>query len=152
MWRVPQNRKLSDVTFFVTASLLRRSPIFGQTKAAQIALDSLQFFRKRGEIILYGYVIMPDHVHFVARILVPHTLPDIMRRFKNFVAHELSKGPIWEKGYISAAIPNEIVYAQKLNYLHYNPVKAGLVTEAEQFEFSSAKEYSKGEPYQTIDS
>lgn len=68
--------------------------MFANERAAQIALDSLQFFRRTKEIALYGYVIMPDHIHLIVKPLAPLTLSKFMRRFKTFIAHSLDRGSI----------------------------------------------------------
>ncbi len=92
MQHIPENRQGSDLTFFVNAALWHRQPIFADPRAAQIAMDSLQHLRQSGEIWLYGFVIMPGHVHLLVHPLPPQTLPKIMRRFKTWVAHELEQG------------------------------------------------------------
>ena len=141
MYRVPQNRKLTDVTFFVTASLEPRRPLFADPAAANLVLSSVNFFRTHGEIGLFAFVVMPDHVHFLLGVNAPLTISNFMRRFKNFVAHELGNGPIWEKGYWSEGVASQQAFHQKLDYIHRNPVADGLVTNEVDFEFSSARDY-----------
>jgi hypothetical protein len=79
------------------------------------------------------------------------TLPEVVRRFKNFVAKEISVGPIWSKGYWSEIISGDHLIAQKLDYVHENPVRKGLVTRAEDWRYSSAREILHGD-CQTVDS
>ena len=141
MHRVPENRKLSDETFFVTTSLEPRRPLFADSGAAQLILNTWDFYRKRGEINLYCFVVMPDHVHFIVKVNSPLTISGFMRRFKDFVAHELEQGPIWEKGFWSEGIPSGRAFYQKLSYIHRNPAVAGLVTEESEYEWSSARDY-----------
>ena len=151
MYRTPPNRKISDLTFFVTASLRDRQLLFADDAAAKIVLDSLQFFRAHGEIELYGYVIMPDHVHFVVRPVSPLTLPNMMRRFKTYTAHTIGAGAIWEDGYHSEVLTHAGIVKQKLNYIHENPVRQKLATKAENFRWSSAGAYTRGEPFELLD-
>jgi putative transposase len=133
MERTPHSRTLRDQTFFVTTSTLNRKPVFASDVAAEIVLNTLQFFRQRKEIELYGYVIMPDHVHLALRVAEPLTLPNLMRRFKSFVARAVGQGEIWEKGYWSQAIPAEAVLVQKLRYMMRNPVEEGFCEEVEHY-------------------
>lgn len=141
MHSVPQNRSVVGLCFFVTATLDPRMPLFAVAANAQVIVDSLDFFRHRQEIELYGFVVMPDHVHFVLKVCGPAQLPDLMRRLKSFVAKSLNRGPIWLKGYWSEVIADDHHLQQKLRYLHENPVRAGLVKEATEFAWSSAADY-----------
>lgn len=151
MERTPHSRTLSGQTFFVTTSTLARNPVFASDSAAEIVLNTLQFFRQGREIELFGYVIMPDHVHFALKVVEPLTLPNLMRRFKSFVARAVGQGEIWEKSYWSQAIPAEAVLVQKLRYMLRNPVEKGLCQEAEHYRWSSVKEWYSGGEFQTID-
>ncbi len=150
-FRPPANRKLSEVSFFVTAHLGIKEPLFADARNAQIVLDSLQFFRSRGEISMYCFVIMPDHVHAVIKPHSPATISGIMRRFKTYVAHEIGWGSIWGESFWSEGITDERTYREKASYVHNNPVKAGLVARPQDYRFSSAKEIFDDKPYELID-
>ena len=141
MRRVPENRLINDVTFFVTTRLNTTQTTLNDEDAAQLTLDTLSFYRQRHEVEIYGFVVMPDHVHLVVKILPPVTLPRWMNRFKSYIARQLGKGPIWQKGYWSEVIPSMKFLEQKLNYIHANPVRAGLVEEIEDYPWSSAQDY-----------
>ncbi len=56
---------------------------------------------------------------------------------------------LWQKGYFDFTVITEKKFKEKFNYIHYNPVKRGLVEKAEDYKFSSAKEYKEryGEIY-----
>lgn len=141
MVRIPANRGVPDLVFFITAGLRNRLPLFSNPKAAQIVVDSFQFFRENGGVEFYGFVVMPDHVHIVLKTKAPLTISQFVKRMKTHIAHSLGKGPIWEKGYWSEVIEGEVFMRQKLVYIHENPVRAGLVVSAEESLWSSAKEY-----------
>jgi len=150
MQRTPDSRKLTDQAFFVTAAVRDHVPVFAESGTAQIVLDTLQFFRSRHEMDLYGYVIMPDHVHAVVNLHAPLMLPDLMRRFKSYVARQIGHGAIWQHGYWSQAIPNGQILVQKLQYMLHNPVRKGLVRKPEDYEWSSAKDLLRDVP-KTVD-
>jgi putative transposase len=152
MERVPPNRAVGGLTFFVTATLTERKPRFADVRACELVLDSLAFFRKRSEIELYGFVIMPDHVHLVVKTSEATTLPVFVRRLKTFVAHELGDGAIWKKGYWSEVVADEKHLRQKLTYIHENPVRAGLVGQATDYTWSSASDYMLSTERSRIDS
>ena len=104
-------------------------------------LDSFRFFRENGKIELYGFVIMPDHLHAILKTKAPVTISQFVKRMKTHIAHMLGQGPIWEKGYWSEVIEGGSFMKQKLVYIHENPVRAGLVRKPEDYPWSSAKEY-----------
>ena len=141
MRHVPENRSVSDLTFFVTARLNTTRPLLGDADAGQLILDTLNFYRQRGEIECYGFVVMPDHIHLIVKVVAPLTLPRWMDRFKSYVARHLNKGPIWQRGYWSEVVPSIPLLEQKLRYIHENPVRAGLVREATEYVWSSASDY-----------
>jgi len=141
MVRIPENRSVPELVFFITTGLRNRRPLFRRPKVAQLVMECFQFFRNRGEIELYGYVIMPDHLHVILKPKSPVTVSQIVKRFKTYVAHAVGQGRIWEKGYWSEVIEGDYFLRQKLVYIHENPVRAGLVQVAQDYEWSSAREY-----------
>jgi putative transposase len=151
MVRVPQNRAISDLVFFITTGINNRIPLFKKPEAAKLVIDSFQFFRQRGEIELYGFVVMPDHLHIVLKVKEPLTISQFTKRLKNYIANSLGEGPIWEKGYWSEVIAGEFFLRQKLVYIHANPVRAGLVESVEEYPWSSAREYYRDNPSVIID-
>lgn len=85
------------------------------------------------------YVIMPDHVHFFVR------RPDDLElgRWIGMLKQALSKhialagtSPIWQRGFFDHVLRNDESYAQKWNYVRENPVRAGLVTKADDWPYS----------------
>ena len=141
MHQVPQNRLLGEQCFFITVTLKNRRVLFLDDENANKVIESLMFFREQGELKLYGYVVMPDHVHFVVKLEAEGSLPRIIRRFKTHIANAIGQGPIWLRGYWSELIGDIKYLEQKLEYIHQNPVKAGLVQNATEYRFSSAGEY-----------
>ena len=142
MRQVPENRRWPGETFFVTGRLLSTHRDFSETPAAQLACATLQFYRQRGDIRLYGYVVMPDHLHLLIKMSELQTLSPFMNRFKSYIGHELHRGPIWQEGFWSEIIARRYLYYQKLNYIHRNPVEAGIAERPEDYPWSSAREYS----------
>ncbi len=94
---------------------------------------------------------MPNHVHLIIKPLEPHTLPEIMRRFKSFTARQIATGGIWGESYWSETITEERHLILKTRYIHSNPVKAGLSETPEAYRWSSAPEYFGDGESTTID-
>ena len=141
MRHVPPDRFQTNAVFYVTMAALDRKPVFGGALAIRVLLDSLLFFCRRKEIEVVGYVVMPDHLHVMLRLRPPLTLPNWARRFKTFTTHALGGQPIWQAGYWSESVVYEKFAKEKLSYMHDNPVRSGLTTNAVLFPSSSAKEY-----------
>jgi len=151
-YRPPENRAVSGLTFFVTARLRQSLRILAEAEHAKAVLNTLQFFRERHEAELYGYVVMPDHIHVIIRPLEPHTVSGLMRRLKTYTAKTMGKGPIWGEGFWSEVVPNDASLRQKLNYVHANPIRAGLVDKPEEYPWSSAGEFEAGRLGECVDS
>ena len=150
MKSVPQTRTLTDSTFFITSNL-DGEKCFVDEANARIVLNTLDFYRKRGDILLYGFVVMPDHIHLLLNVNAPTTLPRFMNGLKSYIANQLGNRSIWQKSYWSELITNEHHFAEKLNYIHANPVRTNIVQSPEEFMWSSARDYLDGNANGRID-
>jgi putative transposase len=136
----------SDRFFFVTTNLARNTSRLTPTECDRI-LTVLAGQRNVGEFFLFGYAVMPTHVHL---LLYPHNqdLVRIMRNFKSKTGYELSRargghGPFWQERYFDAIIRRVRNFWEKLEYIHRNPVEAGLVKCPEEWKWSSCRYYAK---------
>jgi putative transposase len=84
---------------------------------------------------------MPDHVH---AILVPRRadLSDLMRRWKSLSWHPCRRASgfrtrLWQEGFFDRGIRSTRQLAAQIDYIHLNPIRAGLVGGAEQWPWSS---------------
>jgi len=92
---------------------------------------------------LLAWVIMPNHVHIVIETLPGHALAEIMHSWKSFTANAINRtlgrqSPLWFREYFDRFVRSEQHLAFVVNYVHNNPVTAGLVARADQWPFSSA--------------
>ncbi|HBE52768.1 MAG TPA: transposase, partial [Cyanobacteria bacterium UBA11369] len=71
---------------FITSTVVNWMPLFGQVELAQIILDSLAFLQRRQRLILYGYVIMENHLHLIASA---GSLSKEIGDFKSFTARSI---------------------------------------------------------------
>ncbi len=138
-----------DRFFFVTTNLGRGTARLTSTEC-DLVLGTLAGQRKSAEFFLFGYVVMPTHVHL---LLYPHNkdLVQITRNLKSKTGFEISRarrvpGPIWQERYFDTIIRHVRNFWQKLEYIHRNPVEAGLVENPEDWRWSSYRHYfDKGE-------
>ena len=137
--------------FFVTTSFKDRrryGDIFGLYPALA---RSLAFCLDKYDSKAIGYVFMPSHIHALL-VIEGNRLPNSMRDFKKFISQKEAKGlgitepTIWQYRYDRVAISTENVLRIKLEYIHANPVRSGLVGKAEDWPWSSAGDYLSGRP------
>lgn len=103
--------------------------------------EALWFFHQE-RYLLDAYVIMPDHVHLLIRPTQGNTLAKIMQGLKGYTAMELNKimkrkGSFWQDENFDHLIRNGADWLDKFEYIHNNPVKAGLVENPEDYPYSS---------------
>ncbi|XZF15229.1 REP-associated tyrosine transposase [Chitinophagaceae bacterium MMS25-I14] len=152
--------------YFFTATILEWKRLLKPGKYKDIILSSLRFLVANGRVNVHGFVIMDNHIHILWSIVYPHKLMNVQRDFLKYTAHQIKfdlidKHPqvleyflvnakdrryqIWERNSLSIELRNESVLLQKLEYIHQNPVKAGLCIEPENYYYSSAMFYGTGE-------
>lgn len=116
---------------------LRNPQIATLVEDAFLYFDGLRYH-------LLAWVIMPNHVHVLIETLAGYPLGDIVHSWKSFTAKQANKvlgqtGRFWQPDYFDRYIRNEQHFFNIVNYIHHNPVKAGLVEQAAQWPFSSAR-------------
>lgn len=112
-------------------------------RVGQLVEDALKYF-DGGRYRLLAWVIMPNHVHVLIETIIGFPLHKIMLSWKSFTAHKANKilscsGPFWFPDYFDRYIRNERHFYNVVRYIHENPVKAGLVSSALDWPFSSAR-------------
>lgn len=127
--------------YLITTNTDRRLPVFASTELAQLAVEALVFYRDRGDYLLHSYVVMPDHMHLLMTALVG-TISDAMRNVKSWVAKGVRErtgrcGVLWQSSFHDRAIRTPEQFNKAVQYIHWNPVEAGLVREPEDYRFSS---------------
>ena len=142
--RFPQQKH--GTCFFITTTFKDWAPL-GNLQGVYPALaDSLIFCSDKYNASIAGYVLMPTHIHLVL-FIQGSKLSAFMRDFKKFIAQKVMKdlkgnaSTVWKPRYDRVVIYNDRILHQKLEYIHYNPVKGGLVKNAEDWEWSSARDY-----------
>jgi putative transposase len=158
----------SQQTHFITFSCYRRQARFDSPDRYDLFLQCLEETRRRFAICVYGYVVMPEHVHLLlsepprcpepvlseaegsrersSRADLGQTLADAMRDLKLSFSKRVSKrisepSSFWQKRYYDRNIRDE-QFTVKLRYIHRNPVKRGLVSEPVDWKWSSFRHYA----------
>lgn len=140
---------------FLTFVVHNRAHVFTNEKSCDVLKNNFLFYKKKYDLLIPGFVVMPDHLQFIIGLRSKTDLPRFVHDFKSFTAQQLnhllnSKEKFWQKDYWDHGIRNESDFIEKLNYIHKNPLE--LVTNLEQWPYSSYHNYyCKHEPWMQID-
>jgi putative transposase len=125
----------NDETMLITTVTQNRSRVFADPTHAREAIASLYRVKDRCPFQLFGFVIMPDHCHFLMHVPSPERISRIMCTYKYGLTFNLGIGKFWQSRF-HIVIPKDSHNA--LRYIHLNPVRAGLVSVPEDHPWSSA--------------
>jgi REP-associated tyrosine transposase len=133
---------------FLTFSCYRRKPKFEITASRESFESALENTRTQYALCVYGYVVMPEHVHMLVNEPEQGTLAQAMQSLKQSVARRLAlraAEPFWQARYYDFNVWSERKVVEKLRYIHRNPVTRGLVARPEDWKWSSFRHYLFGE-------
>ena len=152
-----------NLCLFITTVTCNRLPVFRTEAIKNVACRALDEARRSGGFALFAYVIMPEHIHVLAdgTLKGSATLRYVNGILSHRVIEFLRKGGFTsslEKLHVapnrrgqqyslvdhhSNALPvfSEEFLMQKVNYIHLNPVREGLVERAEDYRWSSARQW-----------
>ncbi len=132
---------------FVTFSCYRRLPYLDEDHARAIFLDILEQLRQRHRFHVYGYVLMPEHVHLLLSEPELHPISDTFRALKTETSRKLKgeRTQFWQRRYHDFNVFTQPKLVEKLRYLHRNPVERGLVSNPEDWPWSSYRHWLSGE-------
>jgi REP element-mobilizing transposase RayT len=143
--RFPQQKY--GTCFFVTTTFKEWAALGNIPGLYPALAGSLVFCARKYSALIAGYVLMPTHIHLLI-FIEGSRLPAFMRDFKKFIAQKVikdlkvNKSSVWMPRYDRVVIYSDNVLREKLNYIHHNPVKSGLVQNAEDWQWSSARDYT----------
>ena len=169
----PKRRIVDDKLYahFVTFSVHKRRRLLDHEHPKRIVLGVLNYVLEKHAARCVGFVIMPDHVHAIIWFPATDQLSPFMHEWKrqsslrvrawyrkeapNY-AKEFGEGDrFWQAKYYAFEIFERQKLEEKLGYMHRNPVRAGLVEQAADWRWSSARWYELredvGVPIQWID-
>lgn len=146
---------------YITAVTKDRLPVFRTDAVKSLVCKAINEARNSGQLLLFAYVIMLDHMHLLTNC--PNDSADVLRYLKGITGrrvidflkekkyeqslaklrHEEWKRKhshsVWQKEKNVLSIFSEAMFMQKVNYIHNNPVRAGLVERAIDYRWSSAR-------------
>lgn len=150
---------------FFTATILEWKHLLQNNAYKEIIIASLRFLVYQERIKLFAFVIMSNHIHLVWQMLPPFSREQVQQSFMKFTAQQIKfdlqkNNPallerfhvnakdrsfqFWERNSLTVDLFSPIVLNQKLDYIHNNPVKAGICDLPENYYYSSASYYRSG--------
>jgi putative transposase len=153
--------------YFVTTTVVEHAHVFTENTYCDLLINNIKHYQEIYHFLILGYVIMPSHFHWILKTEPRFgTLSDIMRDIKKYSAWDImdelekrnetkllslffslaegcknQKRKFWESRFDDEVLRNQKMFYVKLNYVHNNPVKAGLVRKPEDYKYSSARNY-----------
>ncbi len=151
--------------YFITCTIVNWLPVFSRPDAVAILLDSWKFLQAEKRMILYGYVILENHLHciiaakdpskevanfksYTARQIIDHLKEQnnefLLKQLNAFkLSHKTDRSyQLWQEGSHPKLILSEGMMRQKLDYMHFNPVERGYVDDPIHWRYSSARNYA----------
>ncbi|KYG81082.1 transposase IS200 family protein [Roseivirga ehrenbergii] len=158
---------------FFTATILKWIPILKNDELKQIIVNSMAFLVEDKRCDIYGFVIMPNHIHMIWKIGDGHLLSNVQRDFLKFTSQQIRfylrdnfpesltkfevnlkdrKYQIWQRNALSVDLFSRKVIEQKLDYIHANLVagKWQLAEDFVSYKYSSASFYEDGKSHFTF--
>lgn len=156
--------------YFVTPTIVGWVDLFLKKEYCELVLESIRYCQKEKGLIVHAWCIMSSHLHLIVSCR-QNRLEDMMRDSKSFtskaIAKQLEQGndsrrewmlqlfkaeaskikrvkgyKIWQDGNHPVQLDTNKMFDDRLNYLHQNPVEAGIVNSEEEYIYSSAKDYA----------
>src|SRR6202050_316626 len=149
---------------FITCSCYRRMPLLGTERARHLFLKILSEVRERHDFALIGYVVMPEHIHLLIsepNVGSPSTAMQVLKQRVSRAMHRRRRrtrseqkwlweeGPVgqyqafWQRRFYDFNVWSAKKRNEKMNYMHFNPVKRGLVVHPQDWLWSSCSFYSR---------
>ena len=132
---------------FVTFSCHRRLPYLHNDHARTTFLEELEKLRSRHQFYVFGYVLMPEHVHLLVSEPRVHSLGTTLNVLKHETSQRLKddRPQFWQRRYYDFNVLTQAKFVEKLRYIHRNPIERGLVQKPEDWLWSSFRHWLSGE-------
>lgn len=157
--------------YFITFAVIGWIDVFTRREYKDSIIESLKHCQKEKGLEIYAWCIMSNHIHLIVGREKENKIEDIIRDFKKFTSVEVCrtiernksesrrewmlelftrsaleskkhrKYMFWQNEYHPIELSTNEMMDQRLSYIHNNPVEAGIVDKAEEYLYSSARDY-----------
>jgi putative transposase len=137
----------SGQSHFITFSCSSRKPYLNSLGIKRTFEDVLEATRRLYRLRVYGYVIMPEHVHLIVSEPERRTLATVIQSLKQAVSRRCADAPkpLWQSRYYDCNLDSYDDFIGALRYIHRNPTKRGLCDKPEEWRWSSFCHYANGD-------
>jgi len=141
---------------FVTTTVTDWLPVFESEERALLATLQLRETATIYEVAIMAYAIMPSHLHCALGLKDVSMLVSVMQAYKSLVSRKLNSETmhrlhpslyedgrfnLWKRRFDDLIVYSQKQFKTKPEYIHDNPVRAGLVSNAIDWKFSSARDW-----------
>jgi putative transposase len=138
---------------FITFTCYHRLPHLADLAVRDLFVQALERTRTLYCMRVYGFVVMPEHVHLLLSEPERGTIANVIQSLKISSAKRARQAnaggnpedPFWQKRYYDRNEWNHKEFIEKLKYVHRNPVKRKLVEKPEDWKWSSYRHYASGD-------
>lgn len=157
-----------DQVYFWTDTIYQWKHLLAQEKYKTLIINSWQELVRRGQIAIYAFVIMPNHLHIVWEMLQPNGKEMPYASFNKYTGHQFladlrqhhpqvlpyfkveeeeRRYRFWQRDALAVLMNSVYIVEQKIDYIHNNPLQEhwNLVQRPEDYRWSSARFYETGE-------
>ena len=168
MSAISLNREL----YFTTSTVIDWMDVFTRPKYKRIVVESLEYCQQKKSLDIYAWVLMTNHLHMIIGIRDGGPVGDFLRDFKKYTSKNIVKAieenqqesrkewiidrcrfrgsndrkitnfNFWQDDNHVEQLNSYEFYKQKLDYIHHNPVRQEIVERAEDYLYSSARNYA----------
>ena len=161
-----------NAIYFLTFTVVEWIDVFTRSNYKIVIADALEYCRKHKGLKLYAFCLMSNHIHLVCQTTEPFLMTDFIRDFKKHTAKEIifkikdepesrrswlleqfryegkydkriTTYKFWQEGYHAVQLDRVEMIDQRVEYIHQNPVRALIVECAEDYLFSSSRNYAE---------
>lgn len=136
---------LEDVCYHIITRGNQRQHIFKDTEDYKTYLYRIRRYKRKYDFRLYGYCLMPNHLHLVGEVDKPPELAKFMHGLSRSYTATFNKkyqkeGHLWQGRFKSKIIAKDRYLIDCINYIELNPVRANIVKTPHEYLWSSYKE------------
>ena len=154
----------STSQYFITSTIVKWIPVFNNKHNLDALIEAITYSQQNKGFNVFDYVIIPEHFHLICS---SEKLVSTIQSIKSYTAKRIidtyksennvmileqfiqckkeykteSKYQVWHEGFKPKEILSEDMFKQKSDYIHFNPVKRGIVESKLDYESSSARDY-----------
>ena len=163
-----------DEVYFVTFTIVEWLKVLEDDNFKNIIINAVKYYQENKGLTVYGYCIMPNHVHMIVQATGNSSISDILRDLKKFTARSIvkkiedempagykeilakfveagkdlkriTKYKVWQDGNQAKMVFSNKFLREKLSYIHNNPVEYCLCSVPCEYKYSSASNYAEME-------